>query len=70
MVQWIENLLLVLTDSEGPGSNPLQAHFSQHYFFFLFLQSLFYTVNITQLNRRFSHVPNLLREVTAFRWDV
>ena len=28
------------------------------------------TVNITQLNRRFSHVPNLIREVTAFRWDV
>ena len=28
------------------------------------------TVIITQLNRRFSHVPNLIREVTALRWDV
>ena len=25
---------------------------------------------ITQLNRRFSHVPNLIREVTALRWEV
>ena len=25
------------------------------------------TVIITQLNRGFSHVPNLIREVTAFR---
>ena len=23
----------------------------------------------TQLNRRFSHVPNLIREVTALRWE-
>ena len=28
------------------------------------------TVIITQLNRRFWHVPNLIREVTALRWDV
>ena len=28
------------------------------------------TVVITQLNRRFSHVPNLIREITALRWDV
>ena len=28
------------------------------------------TVIITQLNRRFSHVPNLIREVTALRWDI
>ena len=28
------------------------------------------TVTITQLNRRFSHVPNLIREATALRWDV
>ena len=28
------------------------------------------TVIITQLNRWFSHVPNLIREVTALRWDV
>ena len=28
------------------------------------------TVIITQLNRRFSHVLNLIREVTALRWDV
>ena len=28
------------------------------------------TVNITQLNGRFSHVPNIIREATAFRWDV
>ena len=27
------------------------------------------TVIITQLNRRFSHVPYLIREVTALRWD-
>ena len=27
------------------------------------------TVMITQLNRRFSHVLNLIREVTALRWD-
>ena len=27
------------------------------------------TVIITQLNRRFSHVLNLIREVTALRWD-
>ena len=27
-------------------------------------------VIITQLNRRFSYVPNLIREVTALRWDV
>ena len=25
---------------------------------------------ITQLNRRFSHVPYLIREVSALRWDV
>ena len=25
---------------------------------------------ITKLNRRFSHVPNLIQEVTALRWDV
>ena len=28
------------------------------------------TVIITQLSRRFSHVPNLTREVTTLRWDV
>ena len=28
------------------------------------------TVIITQLNRRISPVPNLIREVTALRWDV
>ena len=28
---------------------------------------ILYTVIITQLNRRFSHVPNLIREVTALR---
>ena len=28
------------------------------------------TVIITQLNRQFSHVPNLIREVTALGWDV
>ena len=28
------------------------------------------TVISPQLNRRFSHVPNLIREVTALRWDV
>ena len=28
------------------------------------------TVIITQLNRRFSHVPNLIWQVTALRWDV
>ena len=28
------------------------------------------TVIITQLNRRFSHVSNLIRELTALRWDV
>ena len=28
------------------------------------------TVTIAQLNRRFSNVPNLIREVTALRWDV
>ena len=28
------------------------------------------TVVITQLNRQFSLVPNLIREVTALRWDV
>ena len=28
------------------------------------------TVIITQLNRRFPHVPNLIREVTALRWYV
>ena len=27
------------------------------------------TVIIAQLNRRFSQVPNLIREVTALRWD-
>ena len=31
---------------------------------------IFDTVIITQLNRRFLHVPNLIREVTALRWDV
>ena len=28
------------------------------------------TVIITQLNGRFSHVRNLIREVTALRWDI
>ena len=28
------------------------------------------TVFITQLNRRFSHVPNLIRKVTALRRDI
>ena len=28
------------------------------------------TVIITQPNRGFSQVPNLIREVTALRWDV
>ena len=28
------------------------------------------TVHTNQLNRWFSHVPNLVREVTALRWDV
>ena len=28
------------------------------------------TVIITQLNRRFWHVPNSIREETALRWDV
>ena len=28
------------------------------------------TVIITQLNRRFSNLPNLIREVTTLRWDV
>ena len=29
-----------------------------------------YTFIITQLNRRFSHEPNLIQEATALRWDV
>ena len=28
------------------------------------------TVIITQLNRRFSHVPYFIPEATALRWDV
>ena len=28
------------------------------------------TVIITQLYRRFSNLPNLIREVTTLRWDV
>ena len=28
------------------------------------------TVIISQLNHRFSQVPNLIRRVTALRWDV
>ena len=28
------------------------------------------TVIITQLNRRFSHVVNLIREVIALKWDI
>ena len=46
MVQWKENLLLVLTDSEGPGSNPLEAHLSQHCFF-SFFYNLFFTLFFT-----------------------
>ena len=37
---------------------------------YLYWILLILDIIITKLNRRFSHAPNLTRDVTALRWDV